>query len=411
VAGHDFEQLDHYQLLNVARSASLNEIKKAFRREITSYHPDRYVRASSPDKLYARQRSQRINEAFRILRDAKLREHYDMNMTGGAAIRPSQPVPTGPLAPRDHQAELYDTAKSYIDSGRLIQAVGVLRRLQQLNPFYRDVATLLATTEQTINARQLTMPYESLRRTSWITISIVAIVFVLVVIMWFLSDRQQISGAYTDATRTAVAKSTPATITPIITRTPRRTSTPQITNTPAPVDTSLLLDDGFITNEWAEATGPTWRTSYDGKRYHIEAQANGDAAWAYRPFDATDVHMTADIQINSGQGGLVIRYRAENNFVAVVLVPASQEYRILQRQDALFTELARGNNPSIQRDNLLEVTVVGKEVTLTINGNLVTSMPLESLTDSARFGMIAIPDTSNADVLFSHLTVRTTTTP
>jgi hypothetical protein len=55
--------------------------------------------------------------------------------------------------------------------------------------------------------------------------------------------------------------------------------------------------------------------------------------------------------------------------------------------------------------------VVGKEVTLTINGNLVTSMTLESLTDSARFGMIAIPDTSNADVLFSHLTVRTTTTP
>ena len=44
---YDFEQLDHYQLLNVARGASLNEIKKAFRREITSYHPDRYVRAGS----------------------------------------------------------------------------------------------------------------------------------------------------------------------------------------------------------------------------------------------------------------------------------------------------------------------------------------------------------------------------
>ena len=411
MAGHDFEQLDHYQLLNVARSASLNEIKKAFRREITSYHPDRYVRASSPDKLYARQRSQRINEAFRILRDPKLREHYDMNMTGGAAIRPSQPVPTGPLAPRDHQAELYDTAKSYIDSGRLIQAVGVLRRLQQLNPFYRDVAALLATTEQTINARQLTMPYESLRRTSWLTISIVAIVLVLVAIMWFVSDRQQASTTATNATRTAIAKNIAATTTPIITRTPRRTAVPAITMTPAPVDKSILLDDGFVTNEWAEATGPTWSTRYDGKRYHLEAKANGDAAWVYRPFDETNVRMSADMQINSGQGGVVIRYHAENDFVAVVIIPASQEYRIVQRKDTQFIELVRGTNPSIQRDNLLEVMVDGKEVTLTINGNLVTSMTLNTLTDSARFGMIAIPDTSNADVLFSHLTVRTTTTP
>lgn len=406
MAGHDFEQLDHYQLLNVARSASLNEIKKAFRREITSYHPDRYVRANSADKLYARQRSQRINEAFRILRDAKLREHYDMNMTGGAAVRPSQPVPTGPLAPRDHQAELYDTAKAYIDSGRLIQAVAVLRRLQQLNPFYRDVAALLATTEQTINARQLTMPYESLRRTSWLTISIVAIVLVLVVVTWLLSDRQQISGAYVDATRTAYAQTIPATATQVVTRTPRRTVTPSQIVTPVPIDTSLLLDDVFVTNEWAEATGPTWSTRYDGKRYRLEAQANGDAAWAYRPFDATDIYMSADVQINSGQAGLVVRYRAENDFVAIVLVPASQEYRIVQRQETVFTELTRGNSLSIQRDNLLEVTVIGKEITLTINGNLITSTTIDGLSNSARFGMIAIPDMRNADVLFSRLIVR-----
>ncbi|RLT23365.1 MAG: hypothetical protein DWI30_03830, partial [Chloroflexi bacterium] len=208
-------------------------------------------------------------------------------------------------------------------------------------------------------------------------------------------------------TRTAIAKNIAATTTPIITRTPRRTATPPITDTPAPVDKSLLLDDGFVTNEWAEATGPTWSTRYDGKRYHLAAQANGDAAWAYRPFDATNIHMIADIQINSGQGGLALRYHAENDFVAVVLVPATQEYRIVQRQDNQFIEITRGANPSIQRDNLLEVTVVGKEITITINGNLITSTTIDTLTDSARFGMIAIPDTSDADVLFSHLTVRT----
>ena len=142
---HDFEQLDHYQLLNVARGASLNEIKKAFRREITSYHPDRFVRASDEEKQYARIRSQRINEAFRILRDKKLREHYNLTIPGGSNVRPSQPVPTGPLAPRDHHAEMYETAKTHIEAGRLVQAVAVLRRLQQSNPFYRDVSTLLVS--------------------------------------------------------------------------------------------------------------------------------------------------------------------------------------------------------------------------------------------------------------------------
>ena len=57
------------------------------------------------------------------------------------------------------------------------------------------------------------------------------------------------------------------------------------------------------------------------------------------------------------------------------------------------------------------MAVVGKEVTITINGSLITSTTVDTLTDSARFGMIAIPDTSNADVLFSHLTVRSAPTP
>lgn len=403
---YDFEQLDHYQLLNVARGASLNEIKKAFRREITSYHPDRFVRASAEEKQYARTRSQRINEAFRILRDSKLREHYDLTMPGGVTLRPSQPVPTGPLTPRDHHAEMYETAKAHIDAGRLMQAVAVLRRLQQSNPFYRDVSALLQNTEQAINARQLTMPYESIRRTSWLTVSIVAMVVVIVVVMWLLSDQSAISGARIDATQTAIAQITPATATRIITRTPRNTPTRPPAATATPIDENILLDDTFVTNDWASATGDTWSTRYDGKRYHITAQANSDAAWAYRPFAQADVIISADMQINSGQAGIVVRYRAETDFVAIVLIPASQEYRVVQRQDTQFVEIARGQSPAISRDNLLDIRVVGKQLDITINGSIAGSVAIDTMADSARFGMIGIPDTSDADVLFSRLTVR-----
>ena len=403
---HDFEQLDHYQLLNVARGASLNEIKKAFRREITSYHPDRFVRASDEEKQYARVRSQRINEAFRILRDKKLREHYNLTIPGGNSARPSQPVPTGPLAPRDHHAEMYETAKTHIEAGRLVQAVAVLRRLQQSNPFYRDVSTLLVSTEQAINARQMTMPYESVRRTSWLTVSIVAMVIVVVAVMWLLSDQSDISGARIDATQTALAQIPPATATRVNTRTPRSTPTRPITVTPTIADENVILDDTFVTNDWASATGSTWSTRYEGKQYHITAQANGDSAWTYRPFAQADVVISTAMQIKSGQAGILVRYRAETDFVAVVLVPASQEYRIYQRQGDVFVEIARGQNPAIAQDNLLEVRVIGKQIDITINGSVATSVAVESMADSARFGMIGIPDNTDADVFYSRITVR-----
>jgi hypothetical protein len=416
VAGYDFEKLNHYQILNVARGASLNEIKKAFRQEIATYHPDRYVRASADEKQYARARSQRLNEAFRVLRDTKLREHYDVSMTGTPAgtPRPSVAVPTGPLTPRDHQAELYEAAQRHIESGRLIQAVGVLRRLQQINPFYRDVAALLATTEATINARQMTMPHESIRRTSWLTISIILIVAILVAIVWLLSGRSEISGAKVEPT-SEVANVVVDTATPIVTRTPRRTAT----RTPLPATPTLaqdvLLDDTFVTAEWAEATGDTWSISYSGKRYVLKAQQNGDAAWSYQPFNQNDVRISAEMQIIGGQGGVIVRYRSEEDFVAVVIEPQTQRYRIVQRQGLMFVDLSEGTHPAISTSanigNLIDVDVVGQDLTLTINGNVVKSLTIDTMADSSRFGMIAIPVGQDAEVAFDRLTVRLPSPP
>lgn len=414
--GYDFEKLNHYQILNVARGASLNEIKKAFRQEIATYHPDRYVRAGDADKQYARARSQRINEAFRVLRDPKLREHYDVSMSGTPTSipRPNVPVPTGPLTPRDHQAELYDAAQAHIEAGRLIQAVGVLRRLQQINPFYRDVATLLATTELSINARQMTMPHESIRRTSWLTISIVVMVGVLVGLVWILSGRNEISGGRvvpTEVTEAGVVD----TATPIITRTPRRTAT----RTPLPatptLERNVLLDDTFQTADWAEATGDTWSTRYADKRYVLQAQAGGDAAWSYRPMEQSDIVVTADIEVRSGRGGIMLRYLNESDFVAFVIDPATQGYALVQRQGTSFVELTAGTFPAIQigpnASNQLEASVVGQTVTMSINGNVITEQIVEQIANSARFGLVAIPTDQDADVAASRITVRLPAAP
>jgi hypothetical protein len=153
----DFEQLNYYELLGVPPGASSEEIKRAYRQQIARYHPDRYANHTPAEQAYAGQRSQRINEAYRILSDFRQRQTYDRSQS----IRPTRntntswkgeretprPAAPQPTAGRDHQAELYQQAQAHLKAGRYAQAAATLRQLQQINPFYRDSATLLAQAE------------------------------------------------------------------------------------------------------------------------------------------------------------------------------------------------------------------------------------------------------------------------
>ena len=62
---------DYYDVLGVPRSASAEEIKKAFRKLALQYHPDR----NSEDT--AEERFKEINEAYEVLSDAGRRAAYD----------------------------------------------------------------------------------------------------------------------------------------------------------------------------------------------------------------------------------------------------------------------------------------------------------------------------------------------
>ncbi|HVM72843.1 MAG TPA: DnaJ C-terminal domain-containing protein [Anaerolineales bacterium] len=66
------EYKDYYQTLGVARTASANEIKTAYRKLAMQYHPDR-----NPGDKQAEERFKEINEAYQVLSDAQKRARYD----------------------------------------------------------------------------------------------------------------------------------------------------------------------------------------------------------------------------------------------------------------------------------------------------------------------------------------------
>ena len=66
------DQHDYYKTLGVERTASAEDIKKAYRNLARKYHPDR-----NPGDKEAETRFKRINEAYEVLSDAEKRANYD----------------------------------------------------------------------------------------------------------------------------------------------------------------------------------------------------------------------------------------------------------------------------------------------------------------------------------------------
>jgi DnaJ-class molecular chaperone len=100
------EYKDYYKILGVARGASADDIKKAFRKLARKYHPD-----VNPGDKKAEARFKEINEAYEVLSDPEKRSKYD-------TLGPNWQEQFGPSGFGGFSGFGNNTRRSYSTSGR-----------------------------------------------------------------------------------------------------------------------------------------------------------------------------------------------------------------------------------------------------------------------------------------------------
>lgn len=69
----DMAEIDYYSVLQITKTASLDDIRKSYRKLAVKYHPDK-----NPDnRERATEEFKKIAEAYEILSDPEKRQHYD----------------------------------------------------------------------------------------------------------------------------------------------------------------------------------------------------------------------------------------------------------------------------------------------------------------------------------------------
>lgn len=95
----------YYEMLDVAPAAPMDEIKRAFRREIAKYHPDKVQHLGKEFQEIAAIKAAELTQAYKTLTDETLRAEYDALLENGEptavyhAPAPAAPSPEAPQRP------------------------------------------------------------------------------------------------------------------------------------------------------------------------------------------------------------------------------------------------------------------------------------------------------------------------
>jgi molecular chaperone DnaJ len=96
------DKRDYYEVLGLKKGASVDEVKKAFRKKAMQHHPDK-----NPGDKKAEEKFKEINEAYCVLSDADKKDKYDK--FGFAGVDPNAAFYEGQGGPGNQDGYQYQT--------------------------------------------------------------------------------------------------------------------------------------------------------------------------------------------------------------------------------------------------------------------------------------------------------------
>jgi hypothetical protein len=149
---------------------------------------------------------------------------------------------------------------------------------------------------------------------------------------------------------------------------------------------------------------------YQDGRYRISAQQGLGTIWSYRASQAKDVGIGVDIQVTSGEGGLLVRYLDANNYVSVSLNPSQTSFRVEQHQGGAVNIIAGGQSeaikPGAEAINRLVARLSGSRLQVLANGQALADVDAPGAPDSARYGLLVLSNDSASEAYFDNLEIR-----
>lgn len=117
------DELTHYELLNVAKSASSQDVQSAYYALVKRVHPDRLPLALAPLVRVAQVVFDRATEASTVLSDAKTRASYDEAVAGGGGTRAAERTMRNVLesALEYQKAEVLSRRREYAQAMQLVR--------------------------------------------------------------------------------------------------------------------------------------------------------------------------------------------------------------------------------------------------------------------------------------------------
>jgi curved DNA-binding protein CbpA len=117
----------YYELLDVVPTAAADEIKRAFRREIAKYHPDKVHHLGAEFQQIAVLRAAELTQAYKTLSDQSLRANYDAQLKSAEAEATGGGVPPPSPAPQAEGEKAPEPAAHRRGASDLVRKAAVQR--------------------------------------------------------------------------------------------------------------------------------------------------------------------------------------------------------------------------------------------------------------------------------------------